>query len=122
MAEFHRLPENHPERDSNLEHGELITAIDLPAETAKFASRSHYLKIRERASCAFALVAVAAALDVDANGRIRDARVVLGSVAHKPWRSREAERQMVGNRGDAAAFRAAARGCARRPATRSDEG
>jgi xanthine dehydrogenase YagS FAD-binding subunit len=108
MAEFHRLPENHPERDSNLEHGELITAIDLPAETAKFASLSYYLKVRERASYAFALVAVAAALDVDPTGRIRDARVVLGSVAHKPWRSREAERQLVGNRGELAAFRAAA--------------
>ena len=67
-----------------------------------------YLKIRERASYAFALVSVAAALDIDANGRIRDARVVLGSVAHKPWRSRGAERQLVGNPGDVAALRAAA--------------
>src|SRR5687767_4443878 len=85
---FHRLPGDTPQRDNNLEHGELIVAIELPP--SRFGANSHYLKVRDRASYAFALVAVAAALELDGNN-IRQARVVLGSVAHKPWRSREAE-------------------------------
>ena len=85
IDEFHRLPGDTPERDTNLEHGELIVAIELPK--SNFAKNSYYLKVRDRASYAFALVAVAAALELD-GGTIRQARVVLGGVAHKPWRSR----------------------------------
>ncbi|HKY05918.1 MAG TPA: xanthine dehydrogenase family protein subunit M [Blastocatellia bacterium] len=88
IGEFHRLPGDTPEKDTNLEHGELIVAIELPK--SNFAKNSYYLKVRDRASYAFALVSVAAALELD-GGRVRQARVVLGSVAHKPWRSREAE-------------------------------
>ena len=70
--------------------------MELPGDAAKFAARSHYLKARERASYAFALVSVAAGLDVGTDGRIHDARVVLGSVAHRPWRSEAAERVLRG--------------------------
>jgi xanthine dehydrogenase YagS FAD-binding subunit len=93
VTEFHRLPGDTPERDNNLQHGELIVAIDLPK--SNFAKNSYYLKVRDRASYAFALVAVAAALELD-GGTIRQARVVLGAVAHKPWRSMEAEAALVG--------------------------
>lgn len=97
IAEFHRLPGDTPQRDNNLEHGELILAIELPVSAAEFARNSHYLKVRDRSSYAFAMVAVAAALQLD-GGTIRQARVVLGSVAHKPWRSAEAEAALVGHR------------------------
>jgi xanthine dehydrogenase YagS FAD-binding subunit len=93
VTEFHRLPGDTPERDTNLAHGELITAIELPK--SNFAKNSYYLKVRDRASYAFALVAVAAALELD-GGRVKQARVVLGGVAHKPWRSLEAEGALVG--------------------------
>jgi xanthine dehydrogenase YagS FAD-binding subunit len=93
IGEFHRLPGDAPERDNNLEHGELIEAVELPQST--FAGHSYYLKVRDRASYAFALVAVAAALDLD-GGRIRQARIVLGSVAHMPWRTRAAETALSG--------------------------
>ena len=93
FEDFHRLPGDHPERDTNLAAGELITAVDLPAEG--FAANYHYLKIRDRASFAFALVAVAAALDLQ-DGVVRDARIALGGVAHKPWRARETERLLIG--------------------------
>ena len=93
IGEFHRLPGNTPERDHNLEHGELIEAVELPQST--FAGHSYYLKVRDRASSAFALVAVAAALDLE-GGRVRQARIVLGSVAHMPWRSRAAETALSG--------------------------
>jgi xanthine dehydrogenase YagS FAD-binding subunit len=105
IAEFHRLPGDQPQRDSNLQHGELITSIELPA--SRFARNSHYLKVRDRASYAFALVAVAAALDVQ-GGTIRQARVVLGSVAHKPWRSAEAEAVLAGRPATEETFRQAA--------------
>jgi xanthine dehydrogenase YagS FAD-binding subunit len=105
IDEFHRLPGDTPQRDTNLEHGELIVAIELPK--SNFAANSYYLKVRERASYAFALVSVAAALEVSA-GTIRQARVVLGSVAHKPWRSREAEALLAGKRASEESFRAAA--------------
>jgi len=87
LADFHRLPGDHPERDTNLAPGELIVAVELPA--SRFAAHSHYLKVRDRASYAFALVAVAAGLDV-ADGRIRGARIALGGVAHKPWLAADA--------------------------------
>ena len=107
ITDFHRLPGDTPERDNNLAHGELIVAIELPVPAAGFARHSHYLKVRDRASYAFALVSVAAALDM-AGGRIRQARVVMGSVAHKPWRSAEAEAVLVGQRADEATFQRAA--------------
>jgi xanthine dehydrogenase YagS FAD-binding subunit len=105
MEDFHRLPGNTPERDTNLEHGELITAVDLPK--SPFASRAHYLKIRDRASYAFALVSVAAALDMDGD-KIRGARIALGGVAHKPWRSVEAEKILIDKNADEQTFAQAA--------------
>jgi xanthine dehydrogenase YagS FAD-binding subunit len=105
IDEFHRLPGDTPERDTNLEHGELIEAIELPG--SNFARNSYYLKVRDRASYAFALVAVAAALELQ-RGTIRQARVVLGSVAHKPWRSREAEAALAGKPASEESFRQAA--------------
>jgi xanthine dehydrogenase YagS FAD-binding subunit len=107
IAEFHRLPANTPQIDTNLRKGELITAIDLPATSAVFAGRSTYLKLRDRASYAFALVSVAAGLDIQ-NGTIRQARVAMGGVAHKPWRAVEAERILTGARATEATFRQAA--------------
>jgi xanthine dehydrogenase YagS FAD-binding subunit len=105
MAGLHVVPGTHPERETTLHPGELITAIDLPALTA--ARRSLYLKVRDRASYAFALASAAVAVELD--GRtIRDARVGLGGIATKPWRSREAERQLVGKPATEATFRAAA--------------
>jgi xanthine dehydrogenase YagS FAD-binding subunit len=105
VGEFHRLPGDTPERDNNLRHGELIVAIDLPK--SNFAQNSYYLKVRDRASYAFALVAVAAALELD-GGTIKQARVVLGSVAHKPWRSAEAEAALAGRPASEESFRRAA--------------
>jgi xanthine dehydrogenase YagS FAD-binding subunit len=105
IEEFHRLPGDTPERDTNLQHGELIVAIDLPKSS--FATNSYYLKVRDRASYAFALVAVAAALELNA-GTIRQARVVLGGVAHKPWRSRAAEAALTGRSASAESFERAA--------------
>ena len=101
--DFHRLPGSTPNVDTNLQPDELITAVDLPAP---FATRSHYLKVRDRASYAFALVSVAAALDVE-NGPIA-ARIALGGVAHKPWRALEAERALAGQPFAAATLRNAA--------------
>jgi xanthine dehydrogenase YagS FAD-binding subunit len=105
VTDFHRLPGDAPERDNNLQHGELIVRIDLPK--SNFAKNSYYLKVRDRASYAFALVAVAAALELD-GGRVKQARVVLGSVAHKPWRSLEAEGALAGQPATAETFRQAA--------------
>jgi xanthine dehydrogenase YagS FAD-binding subunit len=93
FADFHRLPGEHPERDTTLEPGELILAVELPPNN--FAAHSNYLKVRDRASYAFALVSVAAALDIQ-NGAIRKARIAMGGVAHKPWRVAEAEQMLVG--------------------------
>ena len=93
FADFHLLPGPHPERETTLQPGELITSIDLPA--LPFATRSLYLKVRDRASYAFALASAAVALDLD-GGAIRDARVALGGVGTKPWRSHEAERRSIG--------------------------
>jgi xanthine dehydrogenase YagS FAD-binding subunit len=93
FADFHRLPENSPQRDNQLADDELITAIELPP--AGFVSHSHYLKIRDRASYAFALVSVAAALELDGD-IIRDVRLALGGVAHKPWRDKAVEESLKG--------------------------
>jgi xanthine dehydrogenase YagS FAD-binding subunit len=93
LVELHRLPGEEPERDTVLERGELITAVELPP--LAWARRSRYVKVRERASFAFALVSVAAALDVN-GGTVRDARVALGGVAHRPWRATRAEEALRG--------------------------
>ncbi|MBA4245133.1 MAG: FAD-binding molybdopterin dehydrogenase [Pseudomonas sp.] len=106
FADFHRLPGDTPQRDTVLEAGELILAIELPAES--FAAHSAYLKVRDRASFAFALVSVAAALQLDAAGRIQAARLALGGVAHKPWRRAEVEALLVGLAPVEASFRTAA--------------
>jgi xanthine dehydrogenase YagS FAD-binding subunit len=93
VVDFHTLPDEHPERESVLEPGELITAVDLPP--LPFATRSLYLKVRDRAAFAFALAAAAVALDLR-DGEIHEARVALGGVGTKPWRSREAEQALTG--------------------------
>jgi len=105
LGDFHLLPGAHPERESTLRRGELITSVDLPA--LAWSRRSHYRKVRDRASFAFALASAAVALDVR-DGTIRDARIVLGGVATKPWRSKPAEQALVGHAPSVAAFRAAA--------------
>jgi len=106
MTEFHRLPGNTPQIETNLQSGELITAIDLPA--IPYAKRSTYLKIRDRHSYVFALVSVAALMDVDDDGVIRHARVALGGVAHKPWRAITAEKMLIGQKPDKKRLRSAA--------------
>jgi len=93
FADFHRLPGDTPERDNNLQNGELITAIEIPKNN--FADAFYYLKVRDRASYAFALVSVAAALEIS-GGKIKQARIAMGGVAHKPWRAAEAEKLLVG--------------------------
>ncbi|CRM06473.1 FAD-binding molybdopterin dehydrogenase [Pseudomonas sp. 2822-15] len=93
FADFHRLPGDTPERDNLLADDELITAIELPPD--RLANHSHYLKIRDRASYAFALVSVAAALELEGD-TIVDARLALGGVAHKPWRDRAVEAALIG--------------------------
>jgi xanthine dehydrogenase YagS FAD-binding subunit len=104
--DFHRLPGNTPERDTNLAPDELIVAVDL--SPMPFATRSHYLKLRDRASYAFALVSVAAALAFDPSKKINAARVALGGVAHKPWRAHKVESEITGKSADEKTFRAAA--------------
>lgn len=105
MIDFHRLPEDAPQRDTTLEPDELITAVELPA--VPFARHSLYRKVRDRASYAFALVSVAALLDVK-DGIINNARLALGGVAHKPWRARAAEKILVGAKASEDTFKAAA--------------
>jgi len=105
FGEFHRLPGETPQVDTNLSRDEIITHIDLPR--SEVARRSSYLKIRDRASYAFALVSVAAALHVE-HGTITEARLALGGVAHKPWRAHEAEASLKGHAPTADAFRHAA--------------
>lgn len=105
FADFHRLPGETPERDSNLEAGELITAVDIP--DGPFTKHVHYQKVRERASYAFALLSVAAALDIE-NNTIKAARLAMGGVAHKPWRLTAAEQALVGKPATEETFRQAA--------------
>jgi xanthine dehydrogenase YagS FAD-binding subunit len=105
IEELHRLPGDDPRRDTTLQHGELITSIELPP--LAFSSNSKYRKIRERASYAFALVSVAAALDVE-DGMVRDVRIALGGVAHKPWRATKAEEALRDELASEENFRAAA--------------
>jgi xanthine dehydrogenase YagS FAD-binding subunit len=105
FPEFHRLPENTPQRDTNLEPNEIVTAVELPAQG--FAANYTYLKIRDRLSYAFALVSVAAALELDENA-IKEARLALGGVAHKPWRDPQAEAVLRGQVANQATFTRAA--------------
>ncbi|QKG51292.1 FAD binding domain-containing protein [Hymenobacter sp. BRD67] len=105
FSDLHRLPGDTPERDSNLEAGELITAVDIPDNP--FTRHVHYQKVRERASYAFALVSAAVALDIE-NNTIKAARLALGGVAHKPWRLPAAEQALVGQPATEASFRRAA--------------
>src|SRR5437870_12325972 len=98
FEDFHRLPGNTPEKDTNLRAGELIVSVDLPA--LSFLARSHYLKIRDRATYAFALVSVAAAIDLDLAKKVKGVRIALGGVAHKPWRAVTAEKELIDKRAD----------------------
>ncbi|MBO0754633.1 MAG: xanthine dehydrogenase family protein subunit M [Bradyrhizobiaceae bacterium] len=107
LETLHRLPGDTPDRESALEPGEMIVALRMPAEAARFAAHARYLKVRERTSYAFAVVSAAAALRI-ADDTIADARLALGGVATKPWRAREAERILAGTRADASDFRRAA--------------
>ena len=104
---FHRLPGDAPQRESALEPGEMIVAVRLLAEAARFAGHARYLKIRERTSYAFAVVSAAAALRVEGE-TITQARLALGGVAMKPWRAREAEAILAGAPADGALFHRAA--------------
>lgn len=92
-TEFHRLPGDTPNIDTNLQENELITAVDLPPSVKN--AKSYYLKVRDRASYAFALVSVAALLEIE-NNSIKTARLVMGGVAHKPWRATNAEEFLIG--------------------------
>ncbi|HEU5362643.1 MAG TPA: xanthine dehydrogenase family protein subunit M [Gaiellaceae bacterium] len=105
LVDLHRLPGEEPERDTVLAPGELIESVELPL--LPFARRSRYVKVRERASFSFAVVSVAAALDVE-DGIVREARLALGGVAHKPWRATHAEQALRGAPADAEAFARAA--------------
>lgn len=105
FADFHRLPGGRPDKDNNLQHGELITSIELPKNN--FANSSYYLKIRDRSSYAFALVSVAAAAEMDGD-LIKQVRIAMGGVAHKPWRATEAEKFLFGKEAIKANFEQAA--------------
>lgn len=105
FADFHRLPGSSPQVDTNLRPDELILSIDLP--NGPYADHSSYVKVRDRASYAFALVSTAAALELDGN-TIRSARIALGGVAHKPWRSEAAGSQLRGKAANEASYRVAA--------------
>jgi xanthine dehydrogenase YagS FAD-binding subunit len=105
FSQFHRLPGNAPQRDTNLQPSEIVTAVELPARG--FASNYTYLKIRDRLSYAFALVSIAAALELE-GATIKEARLALGGVAHKPWRDTAAEAALRGQAADRAAFTHAA--------------
>jgi xanthine dehydrogenase YagS FAD-binding subunit len=105
FADFHRLPGDTPQRDTNLGPSEIVTAVELPARG--FAENYTYLKIRDRLSYAFALVSVAAALELEGE-RIKEARLALGGVAHKPWREPSAEAALRGQVANQATFARAA--------------
>ncbi len=105
FADLHLLPGDHPEVETSLTSGELITAVELPP--LSFAQHSTYRKVRDRASYAFALISVAAAMEVE-NGAVKDVRVALGGVAHKPWRALKLESSLKGRPATEESFRAAA--------------
>jgi xanthine dehydrogenase YagS FAD-binding subunit len=106
IGRFYRLPGDTPHIETELRPGELITAVDLPAASA--GRRSYYLKVRDRTSYAFALVSVAAVLDIDSGNRIREGRLALGGVAHKPWSVPEADDSLRNQAAGDSAFRRAA--------------
>ena len=106
FEDYHRLPDDEPWADNTLRPGELVTAIDLPPEG--FAANHTYLKLRDRRSYAFALISIAAGLRLE-EGRICEARIAMGGVAHKPWRRCEAEALLVGRKPSHASFDEAAR-------------
>ena len=106
INELYRLPGDTPHVETELSPGELITAVEIPA--CAFAENSTYRKVRDRASYAFALVSIAAALDLDDHGSITDVRLALGGVAHKPWRARKAEAVLRGAPATEASFSSAA--------------
>lgn len=106
MREFHRLPANTPEIETTLQPSELIVAVDLPR--LGFSENSAYIKVRDRASYAFAVVSVAAGLEMASDGSIKTARIALGGVAHKPWRAFDAEPLLIGKRPNAEVFAQAA--------------
>jgi xanthine dehydrogenase YagS FAD-binding subunit len=105
FADFHRLPGDTPQHETSLRPAEIVTAVELPPRG--FAANYSYLKIRDRLSYAFALVSVAAAIELD-GGKIKEARLALGGVAHKPWRDRAVEDGLRGQSPDRAAFARAA--------------
>jgi xanthine dehydrogenase YagS FAD-binding subunit len=105
FADLHLLPGDHPEVETTLRPGELITAVELPS--LSFAQHSIYRKVRDRASYAFALISVAAAMEVE-NGTVKDVRVALGGVAHKPWRALKLEASLRGRPAATESFLAAA--------------
>ena len=106
IADFHRLPGATPHIDTNLAAEEIVVAIELPNDD--LAAHSYYLKLRDRRSYAFALVSVAAALALGEDGNVKDARIALGGVAHKPWRDPEAEQLLIGRAPTREAFASAA--------------
>lgn len=105
FTDFHRLPGNMPEKDNTLQNKELITSVEIPNNN--FNKNVHYLKVRDRSSYAFALISVAAALDIQ-NKTINDVRLAMGGVAHKPWRLTEAEEFLKGKTISETIFRQAA--------------
>ncbi len=117
FGEFHTLPGDHPEVESALEPGELVTHVELPA--SPFAAHAHYVKVRDRAAFAFALASAAVGLDV-ADGKIRAARIALGGVATRPWRAVEAEQALVGQAPNRASFERAAAAAIVDPKPRRD--
>ncbi len=106
FTDFHRLPGSEPQKDNTLLPGEMITGVELNADNI-FSTHFHYLKIRERTSYAFALISVAAALQMDGSA-IKKARLAMGGVAHKPWRLTETENFLAGKKADAKTFEQAA--------------
>jgi xanthine dehydrogenase YagS FAD-binding subunit len=106
IADLYRLPGDAPQRDTTLEHGELVTTVDLPH--LPIAARSAYRKVRDRASYAFALVSVAVAVQVSEDGTVDEVRIAFGGLAHAPWRATRAEDSLRGQPATEAAFRAAA--------------
>ena len=102
FGEFHRLPGDHPEKDNTLQNNEMIMSVEIPDNA--FNKNAHYFKVRDRASYAFALVSVAAALNMDGKV-IKEARLAMGGVAHKPWRLTEAEKSLVGKPATEETFR-----------------
>jgi xanthine dehydrogenase YagS FAD-binding subunit len=103
--DFHLLPGNTPNIETTLKQGELITSVVIPP--LSFAKNSTYRKVRDRASYAFALVSVAAALDIE-NGTIKDVRIAMGGVAHKPWRALKSEHVLKGAPANEHSFKSAA--------------